>query len=71
MVSSSVPARDPQPARQARTGDVAHEHPAVEQRLPDAAGVGEPAEQHEVRVARHDRQPERAQAVDDPVALAP
>jgi hypothetical protein len=49
--------------------DVPDEDTPPEQGLPRGALVGEPAEQDEVRVARHRGRAERGELGDDPVAL--
>ena len=70
--SCSAPGRDPQGVRHDR-GQVAHEHAAIEQRLPHLLRVVRRRrhEQHEVRVAREDgRARDRVELADDAVALA-
>lgn len=49
--------------------DVADQHTLRQQRLPGASGVGEPAEQDEVGIAWHWREPLCCKAVHDPVTL--
>ncbi len=59
---------DPQPVRDP---DVPDQHAAVQERLPRPRGVGEPAEQHEVRVAGHHVVARRRQRGDHPLPLGP
>ncbi len=65
-VSLAVPNRDAQPVGRASFPD---QDAAIEQRLPDSVPVGEPAEEHKVRVRVRGLQPERAQVADESVAL--
>ena len=60
--------RDPQPVRDP---DVPDQHPALQEGPPRPRGVGEPAEQHEVRITGHHVVARRRQRGDHPIALGP